>query len=206
MEDKPIVFKDYASMLWKYSWMIVLITLLFTTASAVMSFYVIKPIYQAQAEILVNEVNDEDEEHFINLDNQFDLMGTYIEILKSPRTVEGVEKELAKAGDMENLEQKVQIEGAEDALVIKIKVQNESPQKAAEIANIYAEYFQKDIQKLMKIDNVQLLSKAKSNYTPVNPNPFFIISIGFVLGIMISSLIVFLLGKPDRKTKNSDRG
>lgn len=201
MEDKPIVFKDYARMLWKYSWIIVLITLLFTAASAVMSYYVIKPTYQAQAEILVNETNDEGGGQLINLDEQFKLIGTYTEILKSPRIMNGVEREIAKKGEKENLDQKVQIENVEDTQVIKIIVQNESPEKAAQIANTYANYFQKEIHELMKTDNVQLLSKAKSNNTPIKPKPFFNISIAFVLGIMISLLIIFLLEKPDKKTK-----
>ncbi|WP_416826496.1 YveK family protein [Ectobacillus polymachus] len=203
MEDKTIVFKDYARMLWKYSWIIVLITLLFTVASAAVTYYVIKPTYQAEAEILVNETNNENGGQLINLDQQLKLVGTYIEILKSPRIMDGVEGEVAKKGYNVNLDQKVQFENVKDTQVIKITVQNESPSTAALIANTYANYFQNNIHDLMKTNNVQLLSAAQSNGTPVKPDPIFNISIAFALGIMISILIIFLLGDPKRLRKKT---
>lgn len=199
MEDKPIVFKDYARMLWKYSFVIVLITGLFTAASAYMSYYVIKPTYQAKAEILINDINDEGQ--LVNLDNQFKLIGTYIEILKSPRIIDAVEQEIANNGIKENLDKKVQIANEEDTQVIKIIVENESPENAAQIANTYANYFQKEVLEVMKTDNVQILSEAKSINIPVKPKPFLNISIAFALGLMISLLLIFLLGNPNKKTK-----
>jgi capsular polysaccharide biosynthesis protein len=201
MADKPILFKDYVRILWKYSWVIIVITFLFTVGSAYISFYVMKPTYQAQAEILVNETNEVDEgegeveEQLINLDDQFKLIGTYMEILKSPRIMDGVEREIAKTGNREDLEQKVSFENVENTQVIKIIVENESPEKAAYIANTYALYFQEEIYELMKTKNVHILSEAKTNATPVKPKPFINISISFMLGVMISFLIIFLFGK-----------
>lgn len=165
MKDKPIVFMDYVKLLWKYSWVLVFITFLFTITSALVTYYVIKPTYQAQAEILVNETmvldGDEGEEQLINLDDQFKLIGTYMEILKSARIMDGVESEIANRGFKENLDQKVIFENVEDTQVIKIIVEHESSERAAYIANTYAAYFQEEITELMKVNNVQILSEAK---------------------------------------------
>ena len=74
----------------------------------------------------------------------------------------------------------------QDSQVVNVTVQDPDPQMAANIANTTAEVFQKEIVKLMNIDNVNILAKANigENPSPVKPQPLLNIAIALVVGLM----------------------
>src|SRR5690606_19621051 len=71
------------------------------------------------------------------------------------------------------------------------------------IANTVAEVFQEEIQVLMNVDNVNILSPAvlPENPSPVKPNKMLNMAIALVIGLMIGVGLSFLLEYLDTTVK-----
>ncbi len=75
---------------------------------------------------------------------------------------------------------------------------------AADIANTVASVFQREIVKIMNVDNVNILAKAevKEQPVPVKPKPLLNMAIAFVVGMMTGVGLAFLLEYLDNTIKN----
>ena len=88
--------------------------------------------------------------------------------------------------------------------VVRITVDNNDPAQAVIIANEIAKVFQREISKLMRIDNIHILSPAElpENPVPIKPQPVLNMAIAFVVGLMASVGVAFLLEYLDNTIKS----
>ena len=88
--------------------------------------------------------------------------------------------------------------------VVTISVENTDPAQAVRIANEIAKTFQIEISKLMRIDNITILSKAElpENPVPIKPQPVLNIAIALVVGLMAGVGLAFLLEYMDNTIKS----
>lgn len=184
--------------------MIVLLTVLAITIAGAVSFLFLTPIYETSTQILVNQEKT-DAATAINQNIQADLqlINTYSVIIKSPAILDQVENQLNLGLTIEKLNEKITVATAEESQVVNITVQDPNPQVAVDIANKTANVFQEEIQELMSVDNVSILSPAvlKENPAPVAPNPIMNMAIAAVIGLMLGVGIAFLLDYLDTTMK-----
>ncbi|WP_407604932.1 YveK family protein, partial [Pseudomonas aeruginosa] len=104
----------------------------------------------------------------------------------------------------EQLNSKITVGSQTESQVVAITVQDEDPQLAADIANTTASVFQREISKIMNVDNVSILAKAevKENMAPVKPQPLLNIAIALVVGLMAGVGLSFLLEYFDNSIKD----
>ena len=76
--------------------------------------------------------------------------------------------------------------------IIEITVNDENPKLATDIANEVSKVSIKNVQDIMKIDNVQVIDQAELPKGPVKPNKFMNIVIAAILGFMIGIAVIFL--------------
>ncbi len=90
--------------------------------------------------------------------------------------------------------------------MIAVTVQNKDPKTASAIANKTAEVFQSEIAKIMSVDNVTVLSKAEvvEKQSPIKPRPMINIVIAFIVGLMASVGLAFLLEYLDNTVKKEE--
>jgi capsular polysaccharide biosynthesis protein len=83
-------------------------------------------------------------------------------------------------------------------------VQDPIYNQAVDIANTTAEVFQEEIQKLMNVNNVNILTPAlyNPNPYPIKPDPKRNMAIAAVIGLMLGVGIAFLLEYLDTTIKN----
>lgn len=202
--EETISLKELFSTLRKRLNLIIIICLLAVMISAVISYFILTPIYQASTQILVNQ--SKSEENLYNtsqVQTNLQLINTYNVIIKSPAILEIVRDELSLKETIGELNGKLTVQSEQDSQVVNVMVQDESPVKAAKIANKTAEVFEKEIVTIMNVDNVKILAKAtvEENPTPINPNPPLNIAIAFVVGLMASVGLAFLLEYLDNTIK-----
>jgi len=188
--------------------LIVLITLLTTLASGVFSSFFITPIYDASTEILVNKSeNEQGSVYNINdINTDLKLISTYSVIIKSPRIIDIVIEEYKFDILEEELVNKIKINTVKDSQVMKITVEDPDQHDAARMANAIAAVFKREIVNIMNVDNVQILTEAKNEAipAPVKPNTTLNIAIAFVLGLMVSVGLSFLLEYLDNTIKTEE--
>jgi capsular polysaccharide biosynthesis protein len=202
--EETISLKELFQTLRKRLWLIVLITAIATVTSGIVSYFFLTPIYQSSTQILVNKANSDQQIYNIGeIQTNLQLINTYSVIIKSPAILEKVQEELDIDRSIEELNGQIQVASEKDSQVFSVTVNDPDPALAAEIANKTAEVFKEEIVKIMKIDNVSILSKAevKENQQPVKPKPLLNIAIAFVVGLMTGVGLAFLLEYLDNTVK-----
>ncbi|PGR00094.1 YveK family protein [Priestia megaterium] len=202
--EETISIKELFQTLKKRVWLITLITIIAAIISAVISFFVMTPVYEAKTQILVNQAkSDQQLYNTAEVQTNIQLINTYNVIIKSPAILDKVKDELNLERTVEKLNEQISVSSATNSQVVEITVQDPSPYVAAQIANKTAEVFQSQISKIMKIDNVSVLSKAevKGDVSPVKPQPLLNIVIAIVVGLMVGVGIAFLLEYLDNTVK-----
>ena len=104
----------------------------------------------------------------------------------------------------ESLRDKVKINSVSDTEIIRITVEDQDPNFAAELANSIAVVFMGEIGSIMKMDNVQFIDMAQVPQNPIKPRPAMNIAISAVLGIMVSVFIIFLVEYFDNTIKTPE--
>lgn len=165
--------------------------------SAILSYFVLTPIYEASTQILVNKSNGSQQTVYDNneIQTNLQLMNTYSSIIKSPRILEIVKEELNLSLSIEELNEAVTVTNEDESQVLNIVVQDTNPLRAVQIANKTALVFQENIEDIMNVDNVIILARATYNQDaePVKPQPLLNMAIGLVVGLMLGVGAAFLL-------------
>ncbi|MED1409500.1 MULTISPECIES: YveK family protein [Bacillus] len=205
--EETISLKELFAILRKRLVMILVITIGAALVSAIVSFYFITPIYQTSTQILVNQKKqDERIIQYNEVQTNVQLTNTYKIIVKSPVILDRVKSELKLGMSTQELNGKINVENEKDSQVIAVTVQDKDVKLARDIANTTAEIFKSEIAKIMSIDNVTILSKAEvaEGQSPIKPNKKLNIAIAFVVGLMASVGIAFLLEYLDNTLKKEE--
>lgn len=203
--EETISLQDLFKTIRKRLGLIILLTLLAIIIAGVVSYFLLTPVYETSTEILVNQ-NPAETGQLINQNIQTDLqlINTYSGIIKSPAILDQVVEELDLDMNSDQLDNNITVSNADQSQIINIAVQDEDPARAVDIANTTVDVFETDIQDLMNVDNVSVLSPAvlKENPEPVSPNPLLNMAIAAVVGLMLGVGIAFLLEYLDTTIKN----
>lgn len=175
--------------------LILAIMIAFMVLTAIVSYYMITPVYQTSTQLLISQQQAGAALDNLSIETDLQLMGTYSEIIESPVILEQVISQLGLDMSYEELAEKVTVEIAESSQLLNIVVEDADLAAAVEIANRTAEIFEVEATELMGVDNVFILSQAvvMDNQTPVSPNPPLNILLAAVVGLLIGTAIAFIL-------------
>ncbi len=201
-QEYEIDLREIFGMLRKRWLMITSITLIAAILAAGVSFFVLKPQYEASTTMIVSyKQNQEALMDYNQLQMSQKLATTYSQIIKSNRIADKVIKKLDLDLSSKDLNSKISVSQVETTEIFKITVKDNDPELAALIANTEAEIFKQEINDMMKVDSVSTIDVAKVPESPVAPNKVMNIAIATVLGMMVSVGLVFVLEFLDRTYK-----
>lgn len=203
--EETISLQELFTTLKKRIGLIIGLTILAILIAGIVSYNFLTPIYETNTQILVNqEKTDAAQMLNQNIQTDLQLINTYSVIIKSPAILDQVSQQLDLGLSAEQLTNKITVSNAENSQVVNVAVQDPDPAIAVDIANTTSAVFQEEIQQLMKVDNVSILSPAvlKENPAPVAPNPMLNMAIAAVVGLMLGVGIAFLLEYLDTSIKN----
>lgn len=184
---------------------ILLLTIVSVSIAAIISYFVITPIYEAETQILVNQKSYNNQQLIgaQNVDNDLQLINTYNVIIKSPAILSKVIDELSLTVTPEQLTKQINVSNANNSQVVDIRVQDKQAKKAVEIANTVTEVFKEEIPVLMHVDNVNILSSAKigGNVKPIKPNRVLNMIVASIIGFIIAFLLAYFMETLDKTIK-----
>ena len=88
--------------------------------------------------------------------------------------------------------------------VLNISVTSEHSELSNVIANTVAEVFSEDIENIMNVDNVSILSVAEGKGEQVEPRTLVNVAVGMFVGLIIATLIIFLKEVLDKRIKSEE--
>lgn len=203
--EESISLKQILGTLKKRAGLIFFVVISAAIISSVVTIFLLTPIYQASTQLLVNQTKDEKTFYNNNeLQTNVQLVNTYSVIIKSPAILEKVAEELSFETSASELNQKITVQSEKNSQVVSVSVNDPDPYNASDIANKTAEVFQREIVKIMNVDNVSILAKASVTdiTNPIKPNLLLNIAMALALGTMAGVGLAFLLDYLDNTIKS----
>ncbi|TVY10389.1 YveK family protein [Paenibacillus cremeus] len=202
--------RDYIKIIRKRIWLILIFTLVCTLTTGIVSYFFLRPVYEASTKLIVNKSNERqglDQVDINSINLNLRLIDTYKEVIKTPRIMDKVVREYPQFDlTAEQLINKITVSSVNNTQVMTLIVQDNSYAKAVDIVNAVSKVFQSEIPSIMKVDNVSLLNEAKmmDKPIPVKPNPKLNIAISFVVSLMLAVGLAFLLDYLDDTIKTEE--
>ncbi|GAB6155695.1 Wzz/FepE/Etk N-terminal domain-containing protein [Desulfosporosinus burensis] len=208
--EEEIELRQYWEVLQKRWIIVVALPLIAALTSGVISFFVIKPVYQASTTMIVGKKASESGQAAVQmLDNSvlqanLQLAKTYAAIAQSRTVEQNVINDLDLELTVAELDSMISINPVKTTEILEIQVMNTDPELASSIANSMANEFSKAVIDIKKVDSVSIVDTAMTPTHPVKPNKQLNILIAFVVGLMASVGLVFLLEYLDNTVKTSE--
>mgnify|MGYP004525673267 CR=1 FL=1 len=162
-----------------------------------------KPMYKSYTTIILSGSDSQITQSELTLNKN--LVDTYAEIVKSRRVLEQVIDELDLDMTYEKLTNKISVSAVNNTEIIKITVTDTNPIEAKNIANVTANFFSKEVVKLYKMNNVNVLDEANESSNPYNINIVKQIIIYFFIGLIIGAGVLFIIFYFDRTIKSAEQ-
>ena len=206
MEEQEIRLDEIFNSLKKRWIMIVALTLIAAIISAAISFFVIKPKYEATTKIFVGK--DEGENSAYSQSDVVmyqNLLKTYSEVIKTKDLI-------ANSINDSNLDLKtnevlgnLSVTSIANTQIMKLAYQSEDPQEAKVILEKVTARFIERSKQLIPNGNVKVVEIVEYPENPISPNKKMNIAIAGVLGLMLGVGIALLIEFLDNTYKNKDQ-
>lgn len=170
---------------------IILTALIFAAGSGVYSFFIADPVYQATSRLYIL-TQSTSITSLADIQMGSSLATDYLELIQSRPVVEKVIRNLGLDEDYESMLGKLTVENPADTRILNISVQDTDAATATEAANEFSKVAKKQISEIMKTDEPSVVEVAHTPDDPVKPEKAKNVIIGFLLGAILSALVVIV--------------
>ncbi|MHC1719609.1 MAG: YveK family protein [Clostridiaceae bacterium] len=206
-EELELDLRDILYIIRKRMKMIVLITLTCTILSGVVSFFVLNPVYEAKTSIIVGKIQttDQTSTQYNDVLLYQKLIKTYMEIAKSRIVAEEAYITLDFKYAVEDIQKAIQVSNQTDTQILVIKAQNGDPYEAVKLCAAVSNAFINQSKVVFPTGgDIQVMDRAKVPENPIKPNKAMNVAIAFLIGLMGSVGLAFILEFMDRTIKTED--
>lgn len=172
--------------------LIATMSILGLTIAFLITNFLITPEYSSNTQLLVNHSPSENTIQQSEINANIQLINTYEDIIRNPIVLNQVKENLTLSESIDELRNKITVESDQSSQVFSVRVQDENPYLASEIANETANVFQENVDEIMNVDNVSIISDAVPGDSPSSPNIVLNSIIGALIGFFIGLTITFL--------------
>lgn len=210
MNEEVINFEKLLDILIKRWKLICIITLSATIVAIIMSFFIIEPKYETSTKVFIgkedSKTQDKDKNYNGNdVDMYQKLLKTYAEVIQTTDLIE-------KAVDVEKLNlnsqdilKNLKVTPAADTQILQIEYINTDKMLCREILESITNEFVAQSKELIPNGNIKIIEKVKIPQNPISPNKEINITIAFLLGVIVSIILSFLLESIDNTFKSKEQ-
>ncbi|HGQ5288162.1 TPA: capsular polysaccharide biosynthesis protein CpsC [Streptococcus pneumoniae] len=192
--------------LWKRKLMILIVALVTGAGAFAYSTFIVKPEYTSTTRVYVVNRNQGDKPGLTNQDLQAGtyLVKDYREIILSQDVLEEVVSDLKLDLTPKGLANKIKVTVPVDTRIVSISVNDRVPEEASRIANSLREVAAQKIISITRVSDVTTLEEARPTISPSSPNIKRNTLIGFLAGVIGTSVIVLHLELLDTRVKRPE--
>lgn len=205
MEVREISIYEIFEALKKRWLLIVSITLVATLISIILNFFVIKPVYETSTKVFIGKEENNLEGYNSNDIQMYQkLLQTYAETIKTKEVIKAAINNVNADLTVKGIKESLVITPVSDTQILQIKYENKNPEIAKEILENITNEFIILAKELVPNGNVRVIEFVELPEEPVSPNKKMNITITFLLGLMVSVGLVFLIEYLDNTFKNKE--
>ena len=207
--EKEISISEIMEALQKRWKMIALITLTCSVIAGVLSFFVIKPTYEASTKLFIGKEESQNSAYDNNDIQMYQkLLKTYAEMIKNDELIEKAIREVNTTMTANEILGSLTVNPLTDTQILEIKLQGKKPEEITGILNGINNEFIFQANELVPNGNVKIIREVRVPKDPIAPNKVMNIAIAFLLGLMVGVGLTFLLEYLDNtfKTKEAVEG
>lgn len=205
MEVREISIYEIFEALKKRWLLIVSITLVATLISIILNFFIIKPVYETSTKVFIGKEENNLEGYNSNDIQMYQkLLQTYAETIKTKEVIKAAINNVNADLTVKGIKESLVITPVSDTQILEIKYENKNPEIAKEILENITNEFIILAKELVPNGNVRVIEFVELPEEPVSPNKKINITITFLLGLMVSVGLVFLIEYFDNTFKNKE--
>lgn len=206
MEEQVISLSEIFEAIKKRWIMIVAITLVSTLVSGILSFFVIDPIYESSTKVFIGKDESDNAAYNSSDINMYQqLLQTYAQAIKTKdlasKAIDKLDYTLEPSYVISNLT----VNPITSTQILEIKYRSKDQQEAKDVLKNVTDEFIVTAKELVPNGNVRIIEEVELPESPVSPNKPMNIAIAFLLGLMVSIGLVFLLEYLDNTYKNREQ-
>lgn len=186
---------------------LVLVPILAIIFSAIISVYVLTPLYRSSTTLMVFKQPTAAEPYEVRIGaitlNQ-KLVKTYSELAQSRVVYEEIIKQNNLPMAVEELRSKITVETLGETELLRITADSTNPTLSAMLANETARILLEKVAELMVLDNIQIINTATPSSTPVWPNHTLNMLLAGVIGLLLVVGVALLRTNISDYQENND--
>lgn len=206
-EETSIDISQFFAVLSKRKSIIITITLVAVVISAILSFFILSPVYESTVTVIIGNKNDTSAQTTVQYDQVMmyqNLTKTYAEIATSKYIEQKAVDALGNGITADKLDKLVTVTPETGTQILDIKAQANNAQDALNEVTAVSEAFVNNAKDVYAAGDVRILDKGELAKKAVKPSKVLNIAIAFFLGLMVSTGLAFLLEYMDKTMKTAE--
>ena len=206
MEDKVVSIEELFQAVKKRWKLVILCTIVATLLSGIISFFIIKPRYEANTKIFIGKEEGENQNY-----DQSDvamyqkLMKTYSEAIKTKDLIGRALKNSSLNLKEDTILQNLIVLPVADTQILQIKFKGKDKEETRDVIEAITKEFINTSKDLVPNGNTKVIEKVELPEKPISPNKKMNIIIAFALGFLVGIGLCFLLEFLDNTFKNKEQ-
>lgn len=191
-----------AKSVWRRLWMVVASGVMAAVIAFSIAAFAIKPTYSSSIMLYVNNSSFTVGDIGFSISSSEitaaqSLVKTYTVLLKNRTTLEKVIDTTGVNYTWEELYEMIEAEPVNETEIMQITVTATNPYEARDIANGIATVLPKRVSEIVEGSSMAVVDSAKADTEKIAPSQTKFTAIGFVLGVLVSLLVLVVLAMLD---------
>ena len=204
-EARTVDLRKIFRLVLKNIWIIILCAILVSTMALGYVAAFVTPTYEAEISMYINNsTNKNGAVNASDLSVALKLVTTYVNIVTSDSVLDQVIEELDLDMSADAVRAMLTAEAVDETEMFRVRVTHEDPQMAAEIANTIGKLAPRKITEIIDGSSAKIVDMAKVPTARANPNYTKTAIIAFLVGAVLSAVIVVTRDFMDVRIKGED--
>ena len=202
-QEQTIDLRGIINIIRKRLGLILFSTFVVLVLGSIYTFLIATPIYTATTQLVVKLPNSDNSSAYAGqVAGNIQMANTINQVIVSPVILDKVQSNLNLPSNA--FQKQVTATTLTNSQVITLTVKYSNPYVAQKIADETANIFSMEAANLLNVTNVNILSKAKAQTTPISPKPKLYLAISVIAGLVLGLAIALLKELFDNKINKEE--
>ena len=202
-QEQTIDLRGIINIIRKRLGLILFSTFVVLVLGSIYTFLIATPVYTATTQLVVKLPNSDNSSAYAGqVAGNIQMANTINQVIVSPVILDKVQSNLNLPSNA--FQKQVTATNLANSQVITLTVKYSNPYVAQKIADETANIFSMEAANLLNVTNVNILSKAKAQTTPISPKPKLYLAISVIAGLVLGLAIALLKELFDNKINKEE--